>query len=467
MNDDKKNQVVEVEQNAAVSKYLTKAEVNFLVMPYFSLDKDADSNRRIEFRDMQQRGNETFEIVWTVIPHPDFGLPRDFERRLQRAVEHSLTFIPRPLSNPVPLPCIRELARMMGVNCNGGFAESVKQGLITMMMTGIMSKRSYYNKNKKAWLDEGFHLYDKIIFKGEKISGNEKADRNYAYFTSGYLDNLNAMYVRPIDFEYLKSLRPIASRLYELLGVKFYGHQDFIQYKYSTLCNLLPIRKQKTLSRSRQQLERSHKDLKRTGFIGTYGWIEIQGVKDDWYIHYVPGERFFNEITAAQQASSVGCRSLRIPVMENETGQSPDTVAEIYESGEDTRLYGFNSGPEPDALWSLFAEIVRKYPEFDLRDQDRNWLKERVQEDSGFKPVDLMYEIRNWGDWLDIQHRKKTRNEKNKFPRSNFKGSLMNWLQHSLNTFSREKTNGFVSVDQKKPGRKGFDLPSDFRVDVM
>ena len=30
--------------------------------------------------------------------------------------------------------------------------------------------------------------------------------------------NLNALYVRPLDFDYLRSLKPAAARLYELLG---------------------------------------------------------------------------------------------------------------------------------------------------------------------------------------------------------------------------------------------------------
>ncbi|MEZ4568616.1 MAG: hypothetical protein R2860_17185, partial [Desulfobacterales bacterium] len=228
-----------------------KSEVNFLILPYFSLDKDADVNRRLEFNEIAQRGDEMFEIFWTVIPHSEFGLPRDFERRLQRAIEHSLTCMPRPISNPVPLPGIRELSRLMGVTCNGRFAEKVKNGLTTMMMTAIISKRSYYNKSKKAWLDERFHLYDKIVFKDELLSDGQTAERTYVYFTSGYLDNLNALYVRPMDFEYLKSIRPISSRLYEILGVKFYGHRDFIMYRYSTLCKILPLKRQKTLARAR------------------------------------------------------------------------------------------------------------------------------------------------------------------------------------------------------------------------
>jgi hypothetical protein len=436
----------------------TKAEVNFLVLPYFSLDKDGAPNRSIEFNEIQQRGDETFEIVWNVIPHQKFGMPRDFERRLQRAVEHSISNLPRPISNPVPLPSFRELARIMGVACSGQFVERVKQGLTAMMMTAIMSKRSYYNKRKKAWLEEGFHLYDKIIFKGEELSDDQTADQTYVHFTSGYIDNLNAMYVRPIDFEYLKSLRPIASRLYELLGVKFYGHNEHIQYKYSTLCKLLPVRRQKSMSRSRQQLESAHAKLKNTGFLGSYSWKSIRGVRDDWYIRYEPGKRFFDEIKELKERPSDDIHPA--PLVEAITSEQ-DIAA--HRGGFDELDHYSNHDP----VWSIFASVVKKYREFDFLSEDIEWFHQRVIENSSWNNLNLMEEIKNWGDWLNIEHRKKCGKKENKFPQSNFKGSLMNWLKQSLKAVKVEKNKDLASINQESHGRKGWDLPSDYRIDIM
>ena len=430
----------------------TKSEVNFLVLPYFSLDRTDDSGRRIEFREVEQRGTETYEIVWTVIPHPDFGLPKDFERRLQRAVEHSISNFPRPISNPIPLPTYRELARMMGVTCCGRFVEKVKNGFITMMMTGIMSNRSYYNKQKKAWLKEGFHLYEKIIFKGEKMGDAETSDRNYAYFTSGYLDNLNAMYVRPIDFDYLKSLKPIASRLYELLGVKFYGHRELIQYKYSSLCRLLPLRQQKNLSRSRQQLEGAHMELEKTGFLDHHDWISIKGTKGDWYIRYVPGSRFFDEMRALKQKPSE--KSEYAHMVEEMTIQEKSaSVRDSYLSGQ-------------DPVWPVFTDVVQTYQEFDLQDDDHEWFAHRVVEKFSWQDLNLLEEIRNWEDWLSIEHRKKKAGKPHKFPRSNFKGSFLNWLKNSIRS-DEAVSRLSQAAEQVTRGRKGWDLPSDYPIDVM
>ena len=137
-------------------------------------------------------------------------------------------------------------------------------------------------------------------------------------------------------FEYLKSLRPIASRLYELLGVKFYGHQKYIHYKYSTLCKLLPIRRQSCFSRARQQLEAGHAELKKTSFLKYYQWIPINEVKNDWDIKYVPGKRFFNETVAMNESSSDNYRAILIVDK------------------------GLNH--EIDPMWSLFTNIVKNHP---------------------------------------------------------------------------------------------------------
>jgi hypothetical protein len=164
----------------------------------------------------------------------------------------------------------------------------------------------------------------------------------------------------------------------------------------------------------------------------------------------------------------VDCLPLQIPRIETITDESSFAVGvDIGESGDDVNFSGLNDGSESDVMWSLFAGVLKKYQEFDLRGQDREWFKERVQVSSAWESLDLMDEIRNWGDWLDMEHRKKARKENNKFPKSNFKGSLMNWLKLSLRTVSKGENNGPASVDQETRGRKGWDLPSDYRIDIM
>ncbi|GAI77341.1 unnamed protein product, partial [marine sediment metagenome] len=128
-------------------------------------------------------------------------------------------------------------------------------------------------------------------------------DNNYLFLGSWYLQNLNSRHTKPIDYTYWRSLKSkIASRLYEILGVKFYGirnkKEDHIRYKYSTLCQLLPVTPYRYFSDAKWQLNFAHDELKDSGFIVEYEWSE--NGKKDWLIYYWPGERAKEEIRKAK-----------------------------------------------------------------------------------------------------------------------------------------------------------------------
>jgi hypothetical protein len=142
-----------------------------------------------------------------------------------------------------------------------------------------------------------------VIFKGEKIAENEIADDNYLFLGSWYLQNLNSFYIKPIDYNYLQSLKSkIASRLYEILGVKFYGlrnkRDNFICYKYSKLCQLLPVTPHEQISLAKQQIDPGNNELQDTGFISKFDWSK--NGNRDWLIYYWPGERAKEEMKRAK-----------------------------------------------------------------------------------------------------------------------------------------------------------------------
>jgi len=88
----------------------------------------------------------------------------------------------------------------------------------------------------------------------------------------------------------------------KFLGVKFYGIRNKkgcdITYKYSTLCQLLPLTPYRYVSQAKRQLNSGNDELKDTGFISKYEWSE-NGNKD-WLISYWPGERAKEEIRRAK-----------------------------------------------------------------------------------------------------------------------------------------------------------------------
>jgi len=104
-------------------------------------------------------------------------------------------------------------------------------------------------------------------------------------------------------------------------------------------------------------------------------------------------------------------------------------------------------------LSHLFLGIVKSYPEFDVRDNDTGWFEARVESNSLYRELDLEHELHNWEDWLETEHRKKETKRGNKFPRSNFKASLTNWLKKALEM--RVWKGGQRERDQYPPERDG------------
>jgi len=312
--DDKKP--VKKEKEELLLPEIIKSEVNFLVLPFFALStKGLKKKTEIEYKTVVKRGKEKLEIVWNVSSNPKYGYPGPFDKEVHKAIEWIISRKKLPIENPVCIGSLYNLAKIIGIKPSkkGGYPgwiyKDIKEALERIIFTGIKSRGAFYSKGKKKWIEDAFHLYDRVVLKGEQLDNKEIADTNFLYLSSWYLQSLNARYVKPLNYHYYKQLRtPIASRLYELLGVKFFGlpkNQPYVRYKYSTLCQLLPITRQKYLSAAKQKLDPAHRELKRTEFLADYCWEKnevITGYKElsDWYLTYYPGKQAKREMRKAK-----------------------------------------------------------------------------------------------------------------------------------------------------------------------
>ena len=289
----------ELEEETNLSE-IFRAEVNLLTHPFFALTtKDVLKRQKTEYQAVVQRDDEKLEINWKVSAHQEYGYPGPFGKKVHKAIEQVIEEQQFPVENPIRFS-IYELCKRIGITLGGRQYEQIKESLKRIQATIIESKGTFYQKSKKRWINKTFSLYDGIIFKGEELNNGEIAETNYLYLNDMYLDSINARYVKPLDYEYYMNLRTnIAQRLYELLGVKFYGisngSHSYIRYNYSTLCKLLPLIPQKYLSKARKILDPAHEELEETRFLSKVHWSEVEG-EQDWYLYYYPGKRAKEEI---------------------------------------------------------------------------------------------------------------------------------------------------------------------------
>jgi hypothetical protein len=277
---------------------IIRSEVNFLNYPFFALSRtDARKRTTTKYQTTANRGDERLDASWVVSANSMYGYPGPFDRKVHKAIEQIISNLEKPIENPIPLGSFYSISQHLNLKKSGRFYSNIKAAIERIVATTIQSKGTFYDKGKKRWQEATFHLYDMVIFTGENLPNGEIADTNYLFLGKWYLDNINTRYVKPLDYTYYRALQSsIASRLYEILGVKFYAGHSFIQYKYSTLCQLLPLTQQRYASDAKKILNPAHDELIRTGFLDKVEWQEILGAKHDWYLHYYPGPRAKEEI---------------------------------------------------------------------------------------------------------------------------------------------------------------------------
>lgn len=277
-----------------------RSEVNFLVYPIFRLEKKSDDQGVIEITMTVERNNQKLEVFWGVYSHPYFGIPGPFDKKVFDAIQEIIESLPRPIQNPIPIGSLYSLCKRIGIYKDSGKSyKMIEDSLKRLTLISIDSKETFYDKGKRTWIRDTFHLYDRIVWAGEELPDGTIADTNYIFLNSKYLDNINNGYVKPIDYEFYRGLRSdISKRLYELLGVKFYPifqrnlNIKSIRYLYDTLCDLIPVKKQKYLSRIRQQFENAILELQEKGFLEK---CEIKKENSKILLYFYPGQRAKDE----------------------------------------------------------------------------------------------------------------------------------------------------------------------------
>ena len=276
---------------------LIKAEVNCIVLPIFFISKRGERGI-IEYRTEIEGEGERVELLWRVYPGP-MGSLGPFEKEVFRAMEYFiLTQRPFPVENPIPFS-LYDICKLMGMNTGGTEYRKIKNALKKISLVGLESKGAFYVKSRGIRIDDTFHLYERVIFRGEITPEGERAETNYLWLGSWYLDSINSFYLKPLDYRFYRSLRsPVARRLYEILGIKFYGaHRrgsPYVHYRYSSLCAILPLKRQRYLSKAKEKLAPAHRELLEAGFLAGVKWTPIS--KDDWLVRYSPGPRAEREI---------------------------------------------------------------------------------------------------------------------------------------------------------------------------
>jgi Replication initiator protein A len=195
---------------------------------------------------------------------------------------------------PIAVPT-RKLIRYAGKT--EGKREWNEARLWFKRMTGTLIEGTIYRAKNKNY-DDGFvgSVFSQVVMNGKPMRDGKPADTNYVWLSPWFLSNYYYRYTRPLDFAFYKQLRkPIAKSLYTLLENGWYASEGKPYAKsYAALCDEFLLARYRHISKIKEQLDPSHKELQKLGFLET--WMYHKTSKgEDCIISYSPGKKFFSD----------------------------------------------------------------------------------------------------------------------------------------------------------------------------
>jgi hypothetical protein len=173
--------------------------------------------------------------------------------------------------------------------------KEVRQWFRRMTLTGMGG--AVYQAKKRDFT-HGFvgTVFSQVAITGETMRNGKTADTNYVWLAPWFLSNYYYRYTRPLDFAFYRQLRkPIAKSLYPLLENGWYAAQGKPYTKnYSALCNEFLLQRFTHISRIRQQLDPSHKELQKLELLESWEYRKAANGAD-YVIIYYPGKKFFRD----------------------------------------------------------------------------------------------------------------------------------------------------------------------------
>ena len=289
--------------NPADDNYLIptviKTDVNLSRLPFFALVHSKLKHFKIDMTFVETHGNERLELGWKVTANPEYGFPGLLAKRVHKAIEYLLirngTSIPEYLDFS-----LYEIIKILGLEPSGRTRAQIKQAILSIASTTIESKGTYcyLDDGDKQWVEDYFHLYERVVLAGRRFPDGTVAEQNRVYLGEWYRKSLDSGYVKPLDFSYWNTLNgEIARRLYEYLSFISYATKcKSFKIEYHKLCEFLPITPQRYFSKAKQILSRAHRELIDTGFLNKVVWQKSKTDAEKWIIIYSFGSRARSEL---------------------------------------------------------------------------------------------------------------------------------------------------------------------------
>ncbi len=345
-----------------------RMEKNIAAFGFFTPSSKRIKNVPKIIRFTQTIDGNRVEARVKILGNIEYGMPVTADQDKYLAFQKIIERVKREqgtVTNPIAFTTT-ELIKLLGKSRAGHHYKEVEEWLKVMKGTVIESEGAVWIAGKKKFASDVFSLFDRAKKIGDELDDGSIADRNYVWLSSWYLENLNAHYLLPIDFETYKQLtNHVAKALVPLLQIWLYAsrEQGSFEKRYSELCQTLNIAEYRYLSKIREKLAPSLNELIEYGYLDSWT-VEKTSDKKDFKIIFRHGWKFYSDRKLSKlspkkrAAKFAALKGENVPTQPNIPAEEKDAnTGQIQASGDVLEVE--STANLPDILTDEQREAVK------------------------------------------------------------------------------------------------------------
>lgn len=323
------------------------------------------------------------EAKVTIAGNTLYGMPTTADQDKYLAFQKILERVKREkgkIENPIAFTSA-ELLHLLGHSDGGSNFKDVEEWLDVMASTYIKSEGAMWIAGKKKFASDSFVIFQRVRRTGQELDNGTTADQNYIWLSDWYLENINAYYLLPIDFDSYKQLKNnIAKALIPLLQIWLYAsrEQGIFEKRYDEICQILNIAQYTYPSKIKEKIAPSLNELTKQDYLSDWEVVETAD-STGYKIIFWHGKKFYqDQVKRLQKAKKVGNKqpSVKTSDKKNRKYQIPPDSEEIFD-----RLQ-----KEFDIAETKAVELVRNFAVEKIKAQVESFAyrREKVQNISGY-----------------------------------------------------------------------------------
>ena len=248
--------------------HLVKAEGNFEDHPYFTVGNQRASDGIIQYSStIRTRDGQELRQTWTVRAVQGLGLPGTLDQDVYVALLQLIEQRGEVPEDGWISFSLYELVQLLNRTHGGRDYRQIKESLDRLSGTIIQSKNAFYRKRTKSYLDDTFHLLDRVQHSETSDGSGRRADKTWVRLSDYFVESYKANYLKGLDADFYWSLgSSVAKRLYRFVDKKR-NNQKRWEVDLFSLRDRIPLSPYKYPSKIREKLAPAHEELKQKGFL--------------------------------------------------------------------------------------------------------------------------------------------------------------------------------------------------------